>query len=60
MKESRLNYQVKRPKVSNGGDGEKQHHVSSRSKMEIRQREVRKLDRAIRSKDYRALLEDID
>lgn len=60
MKESRLTYKVKRPKTFKDFDGEREHHANSKSKMERRSQEVKNIDRAIRSKDIRALLEDID
>lgn len=61
MKESRVNYKAKRPKGYDSFDGEKLHHDSSRYKTQQRNKEVRNIDRAIRTKDYRALLEqDLD
>lgn len=61
MKDSRVNYKAKRPKGYDSLDGEKSHHFSSRNKMQQRNKEVKSIDRAIRTKDYRALLEqDVD
>ncbi len=61
MKDSRANYKAKRPKNNDGRDGDKSHHESSRYKMHQRNKEVRSIDRAIRTKDYRTLLEqDMD
>jgi hypothetical protein len=60
MKESRLNYKAKRPKGFDSYSDEKNHHTSSRSKTQQREREVRNIDRAIRTKDLRVLMEDTD
>jgi hypothetical protein len=61
MKDSRINYKAKRPKGYDGFDNERTHHVNSRSKMQQKSKEVKTIDRAIRTKDLRALLEqDVD
>jgi len=59
MKESRLNYKVKRPKSFKDFDSEREHHAN-KSRMDKRNQEVRNIDRAIKTKDIKALLEDID
>lgn len=61
MKESRMSYKAERPKGYRGFEEEKLHHTSSRYKTEQRNKEVRNIDRAIRTKDYKALLDqDMD
>lgn len=61
MKESRLTYKAKRPtKGFESYSDERNHHISSRSKTQQREREVRTIDRAIRTKDLRSLMEDTD
>lgn len=57
MKDSRLNYKVKRPK-NKDFEGERVSHYANRHKIEQRNKEVRDIDKIIRTRDYKALLQE--
>lgn len=61
MKESRLNYKAAKQHDKYKGfdyDETKSHHYNSKSKASRKNKEVRNMERAIRTKDLRALMED--
>lgn len=60
MKESRLNYKAtkKHDKYKGFEYDERSHHYNSKSKATQKNKEVRNIERAIRMKDMRALMED--
>lgn len=61
MKESRLNYKASKQHDKYKGfdyDETKSHHYNSKSKAGRKNKEVRNIERAIRTKDLKALMED--
>jgi hypothetical protein len=61
MKESRLNYKATKKHDKYKGfeyDDPKSHHYNSKSRASQKNKEVRNIERAIRMKDMRALMEN--
>lgn len=60
MKESRLNYKVTKQRnkyYTSDFDTDRSHYIDNK-KAGRRNKEVRNIERAIRSKDFKALMED--
>ena len=60
MKESRLNYKVfkKHDKYKGSDSEDKFLHYHNKNKTSQKNKEIRDIDRAIRTKDYKSLMED--
>lgn len=61
MKESRLNYKVTKQRTkyyTNDFDTDKSFYNENKNKTGRKNKEVRNMERAIKSKDFKALMED--